>query len=116
MNKYVLFFSIILSTASTFAIGAEENITGVVTRTITGTGCHLNGTTCYINVNEAVGLTGQCKGTSVRWKKDASNGKEILAMFLAAQMASKQVTLFINNECFAGAGNYPTFSYMTVKN
>jgi hypothetical protein len=79
-------------------------------------GCHLNNTTCYINVNEPVGIPGECKGKSVRWVKDAINGKEILSMFLAAQMANKKVGLFISNECFSGTGNYPTFNYMSVIN
>lgn len=119
MNMFKRLMPILISLLISSVACAEEitgDVTGNVLRSIKLMGCHLNDATCYIDVDEAVGIDGQCKGKSVRWFKDAENGKEILSMFLAAQLASKQVSLNISTDCFAGAGNYPTFRYMSIRN
>ncbi len=98
-----------------FAESTAEDVTGVVYRNIEAIGCHLNDKTCYITVDEKVGLQGECFGTSVRWYSDAINGKETFSMFLAAKMANKEIALYVKDGCFDGGGNYPTFSYMSVR-
>lgn len=108
-------FSLLISSL-TYAEESTGDVTGNVIRSIQSMGCHLNDATCYIDVDEVVGIEGQCKGKSVRWFKNAENGKEILSMFLAAQLASKKVSLNISTDCFSGAGKYPTFRYMSIRN
>lgn len=90
-----------------------EDVVGSQVVNIETIGCHLNDNTCYIHVDTAVGVEGQCKDNSIRWKSDAANGQEILSMFLAAKIANKSVRVYVTDTCFDG-GSYPTFNFMVV--
>lgn len=114
MNKFNLIILLFFFFYSSLSFSTEDVIGGV-TRSITSMGCHINSSTCYIYVDEAVGKQGECFSTSIRWYSDSVNAKEVFSLFMAAKMANKQVSINVSSNCFSGGGSYPTFNYMSIR-
>lgn len=99
----ILFFSNVVTAATTGA------------RSIYDYGCHLSDTTCYVTLDgNAVG-EGSCVSSSIRWDSSTVAGKNWLALFTAAYMAGKKVTLDVAG-CYAAQPSFPTFRWGAISN
>ena len=109
MNRALLLSSII----ATLALPGQSLAGYTGLRTITNVGCHLNDTTCWVEIaGPAVGPE-ICRNNNLRFSTNSPNGKNILSLVTAAFLAGKQVNLnFPDTTCYADQSPFPTIYWL----